>query len=768
MDQPVIRPNKGMAMIMNSQTRTRKTLLARLGLAALLACAPGFAPRAAETATAQPAAAKIQPAAADPSRPAPARPVLADQTRIRRTSYGVPHITANSERALGFGFGFAQAEDHCESIMELIIKARGEAAKVFGGDENIESDFWNHQFRVRARAVETYHKLDADFRELTEGFAAGFNYFVELNRAALPAWVGPVTAHDVAAHGQMGVMRFAFDRGGVIRAFLAKRGKTTAMAGPEEMDADRAAAADAFGSNMWAFAPERSESGKAMLMGNPHQPWSKVATYYEAHLTLPGKLDFYGSTFVGRPVLTAGWNERLGWSHTVNYADLEEIYELTLAPGRADRYVFDGGEVPITKETATIEVKGGEGASTLTREFEYTPLGPVILREEGRVFVLRSAMYDEYRFYEQWYRMGQARTFKEFRAALDMLAVPMFNICYADAEGNIFYIWNGTVPKLPHAAHFAEAVPALGSRDVWTAVHPVADLPQLFNPKGGYVQNSNSPPYLTNLNEPMDPAKFPAYFGENSLGLRTQHSLELVHNDTRFTLEQVRDMKFSMRMLLADRVKPALLQAVRAANPTPEDARALELLEKWDNTDSAESRGSVLFKTWWDRYEGAIKRKGAEPNEFPWSAADPMNTPRGLADAGAAADAFHWAVDATRRDHCALDVPWGDVHRVRRGSVDLSVGGGSGYDGNFRVLDFRRAEDGKEVVVGGDGWVFAVEFGPTAPRAYSVLGYSESEVEGSQNFNDQTVLFAQNKMKKVAFTDAEIEADTKRAYNPGR
>ena len=29
-----------------------------------------------------------------------------------------------------------------------------------------------------------------------------------------------------------------------------------------------------------------------------------------------------------------------------------------------------------------------------------------------------------------------------------MNPVPMFNICYADRAGNIYFIWNGTVPDL--------------------------------------------------------------------------------------------------------------------------------------------------------------------------------------------------------------------------------------------------------------------------------------------------------------------------------
>ena len=204
---------------------------------------------------------------------------LAQQVTIRRTAYGVPHILAENERAAGFGMGFAQAEDHGLNIMRSVLRARGEQAKWFGTKKDIEEDFRNRQFRVYARAVETYHLLDADWREMIEGFAQGFNYWVELNRSELPEWFGPINGHDVAAHGLAGVMRFAFDRSGIVGKFIKKlEGGEEAVVEPE-----------AEGSNMWAFAPRKTKSSKAILMGNPHQPWSPVATYYEAHVTIPGK-----------------------------------------------------------------------------------------------------------------------------------------------------------------------------------------------------------------------------------------------------------------------------------------------------------------------------------------------------------------------------------------------------------------------------------------------------------------------------------------------
>ena len=339
----------------------------------------------------------------------------------------------------------------------------------------------------------------------------------------------------------------------------------------------------------------------------------------------------------------------------------------------------------------------------------------------------------------------------------------MFNIVYADREGNIYYLWNGTVPDMPHAAHRSEAVHASGSSDVWTRIHPTKDLPQLLNPEGGYVQNSNSAPYLTNLNEPMDRASFPDHFPANNLSLRTQHSLELIHNTKQWNLEEVVEMKHSMRMVLADRVKDSLISAVLKSRPDEKVRTAINLIERWDNSVSAESQGSVLFEIWWNRY-----RSGADSAyRRAWTAERPISTPYGLGDFEHAAESFVWAIDETERRYGSWDISWGDVHRIRMGDVDLPASGGGGGLGAFRVASFRRDDaDGKLVVSGGDSWVFVVEFADT-PKAYTIIGYSESEVEGSPHFSDQAELYSNNTMKPAAFTEEEIEEQLIRRYRPG-
>ena len=116
--------------------------------------------------------------------------------------------------------------------------------------------------------------------------------------------------------------------------------------------------------------------------------------------------------------------------------------------------------MPLERDDVTITVKIGGGLHNRDAHVLALAAGPGrSIARPTSVYVLRSACYENHRAYEQWLRMTQTKNFDEFRHVLEMNAMPMFNICYADRVGNIFYLWNGTVPNLPHPAHKAEAVP---------------------------------------------------------------------------------------------------------------------------------------------------------------------------------------------------------------------------------------------------------------------------------------------------------------------
>jgi acyl-homoserine-lactone acylase len=700
---------------------------------------------------------------------------LSGQAEIRRTAYGVPHILAENLRAAGFALGWVQLEDHGERIVRGLIEARGETALYLdASDGALDSDFLAR--RAHDRAVAAFPRLPRDVRHVYDGFATAVNRYMEVHPEEFPvgSWL-PFTGADVAAR-DVGTPGWAVARRFSSRASTGA--SLIATVGADLRGAEASMRGWEPGSNTWALAPSRTTSGRAILMRNPHLSWD--AGYYEAQVTVPGVLDFYGDFRIGGPFgMIGGFNERLGWSSTNNAPRLNDIYALELHPDQPDHYMFDGAAVPLRRELVTLGFRQADGVGSETRERWETDLGPVIHRDDQRVYVLRSGGDGSYRVGEQFLRMMMASSLEEWQDAMRIGARPSSNFTYADADGNIFYIWNATHPVRPHP-HGGDtlAIPAGGAADVWTDVVAFEDLPQLLNPPGGYLRNENDPFHHTNLNAVLDPADYPPEFPEPRLRLRSQLSVELLDTRRQFSLDDVWEAKNSERMLLADRVKDDLLAAVADTRPTGEVAEAARLLAAWGNTAAAHARGAVLFVEWWDRYvDGGDPAPGTPASagfrataeslfRAPWDPDRPATTPYGLADPTRAAAAFARAVPATRERWGSWDVAWGDVHRARLGPMDVPVGGCDGLLGCFRVIWFSDDEDGKRRVRGGDGWVSAVEFGDP-PRAYSVLAYGQSGRDGDPHALDQLRMFVEHGKKTVAFTEHDIQANLIRSYRPG-
>lgn len=463
----------------------------------------------------------------------------------------------------------------------------------------------------------------------------------------------------------------------------------------------------------------------------------------------------------------------------------DEIYSFKVSPTLADHFLIDGASVPIEKKRVTVQFKNGEGLGEETREFLFTPYGPVFHREKGNIYVVRDAANGEYRQGEQFLMMMMARNLAEYKQAMRIQAKTSSNFTYADADGNIHYVWNAMTPNLPHpSGGDTSAIAVSLSSQIWKKIIPFDSLPQLLNPKGGYIHNENDPFHYTNLNEVIDAAKFPPHFSQPILRLRSQHALDMIANKKKFSLEDVVNLKYSQRMLLAERVKPDLIAAIRATSPAGEIAEALKQMEDWDNTVNRESKGGVLFEIWWEHYvelaNGGKRVPGtAESVGFRapasslfaevWTPAHPVTTPKGLANASHAVEAFKRAVETANKRHGSWNLAWGDVNRARINNKDIPISGATGELGTFSVLWFvpHKTDSLKRETRGGDGWVIAVEFGKT-PRAYSVLTYGNSNKEGSPHFADQLELYADKKMKPVVYTEEDIKKGVIREYRPGR
>jgi len=695
---------------------------------------------------------------------ADSRAALPDRVEIVRTEYGVPHILAEDLEAMGFGLAYVQSEDFGASVATGLVQSRGTLAR-YEGRAEIDADFVARV--LHARAVETFHRLDVRTRDVYEGFAQGLNYYIRLHPEEFQPWMTP-NFNGVDAHARDVQTWSRGDAAQFVRR-VQREGRA-----PREPDPDEDLSFALDGSNAWAFDGTRTTSGKAILLRNPHLTWGRNeplltrllgSTYYEAHVRVPGVLEFYGDFRIGGAFgIIGGFNRHLGWATTNNYPTYSQVYALAAHPTLENHAVLDGEPLALTERTTTVDYRTARGGSAAeSRSTWWTEYGPVIHRTAERIYVLKDPRDGEFRRGQQFLMMMMATSLGEWLDVMQMRAHPSSNFTYADARGNIAHYYNARLPLLPHATTGDSAAFAASSGDIWSELVPWQDLPLYLNPPGGYVQQANDTPDFTNLNVPLDRDTVAANLPAPRLRLRSQLSLDLVHNDRVFSLEDLIEQKHSPRMLMAERVMDDLLAAGRqAASPVLE--RALTVLAAWDRTADAEGRGGVLFKRWAEAYFSNEDTTALWDQA--WDPARPAETPFGLGSGANAVRALGRAVASLDRDGIALDARWGDVHRVVRGDVDEPVSGCEPTLGCFRALSYERAPDGRYVANRGDAWVLLVEFGEI-PRAYSVLAYGQTARDDSPHFDDQAALFARGEMKSVAWTDEDIARITIRKYRPG-
>jgi acyl-homoserine-lactone acylase len=658
------------------------------------------------------------------------------QSLIRRDTYGVPHILAKNEPAAAFAQGYATAEDHFEQLARLFLRAQGRQAAVFG-ESFLRQDLLIHQLGIWDKAQEHFDDLPPHMQAILNAYAEGYNLYLSQHQGSAPEWAKPITGVDLLAHCRaVLLLDFSLDL--------------------REWRQTKPAAA----SNMWAIGRERSASGHGMLLANPHLQWTGSQIFHELQLTVPGKINISGATLIGFPVVTIGFNEYLGWSHTVNEHRSDDIYELTLDPADPMQYIYDGMRLPIKSRSLSIQVKTPHGEESVHRTLLFCHFGPIIRITQNKAYAYKSANLDLVNFLTEYNLIAKAKSFAEFREILNMQQLPMFNIGYADRDGNIYYLYNSRIPIRPAGIDWNKPVRGDISDTEWYAIHPIAELPQLLNPAGGYIQNANDAPWYSTMQQAINPALFPDYMkGTDELALRGQISLRMLESTSKLSLEEIKRFKYNETFGPADRLGSDLISL--AIQHSAEDAglaEAAQVLKDWNHSVGPDSRGAVLFNLWWEEY----RRKASPVFKVPWSAKNPLDTPRGMGEPARALSILNQTIAIMKKEYGSLSVRWGDVHRLRRGNVDVAIGGVSG---TFRSIGYRRDADGKWVATGGDSYVLAVEF-TQPPTAFSIVAYSESDDIDSKHFNDQSKLFAADNYKPAWFTEADIQKHLESSYAP--
>ncbi len=436
------------------------------------------------------------------------------EARIRRTEFGVPHITADNLESLAFGSGYAQATDHLCLLADGFIRANSQRSKYFGphkridfatgmpleeDNQNLISDFGHLALGVRASAEARYDTLPDRSRAMLNGFAQGYNlYLGDLASGAIEApnlpcagqpWVQPVEGVDLLTY-LFSIAHLPGSANFFDLIFYANPGEgdeylpvpvapMTAQARVEYADLTaraRRQAADLttpvlnemdLGSNGWGLGAEVTENGKGIVLGNPHFPHTGQLRFWQSHLTIPEQMDVMGGSLVGMPgAINIGFNANLAWTHTFSTAEHFVMYQLALAEGDRLTYLVDGQPQTIDATPHQIEVNIGGGQTLVLEKTLYTTAkGPMVEAppqlapftwNDRIAFFVQDANTANVDVLEHWLSMNLASDLDSFQQAFkDYDGVIFNNTMYADAQGNAFYIDDSTVPHLSETAKVA-------------------------------------------------------------------------------------------------------------------------------------------------------------------------------------------------------------------------------------------------------------------------------------------------------------------------
>jgi acyl-homoserine-lactone acylase len=700
----------------------------------------------------------------------------AGKAEVLWDKYGVPHIFAEDREAMFYAEGWAQMHNQANLLLKLYGESRGRGAEYWGPD-GLELDRWLQLNGVPERAKEWYDAQSSQFRKYLDAFANGINAYGKAHPESIDARyriVLPVTGVDVVGHSLRVVHYMYMASMGRVRneanAYLRNRPAADSpdarndgvdpLGAIDEAEEARALA----GSNTWTIGPPKSASGNAMLLINPHLSWGETFyRYMEVHLVAPD-YDLYGAPQVGFPTPVVGFNRHAGWGRTVNTIDTVDFFKLTVKDGQ---YIFDGTPRAFERQTRTLKIKQPDGTfKTESLEIRRTVHGPVVFDDRGLTLAMRVAGLDRPKMLEQWFRMGEATTLEQFKEALRMQAVPMWNANFADDQGHIMLVDNGLIARRNghDYAYWNGVVPGDTSETLWNSYLTFDDLPKSIDPAIGWNQNENEPPWLFTFPQ-LDRTKYPAYVaptGEAQPQMRVLRALRMLNEDGKISYEQLVAKKHSTRMELADKVLPDLIAAAKAPGAPAMAATAAAALEAWDRNTDVDSRGGVLFQLFVNQY---LNQGMAAKMRVKYDPARPLESAYGLADPTAAVAALAAAAEECQRLYGSLDVKWGDVYRFASGKADLPGNGGAGGSGLFRTVAFSRRVGNKYYAANGETIVCAIEFAKTQ-RANCVLGYGNATQPGSPHLEDQLPLMVQKALHPVWRDKRDVEANLEKRERP--
>ncbi len=694
----------------------------------------------------------------------------AERVEIIRDQWGIPHIYGKSDADAVFGLMYAQSEDDFKRIELNYIEKLGRLSEI-NGAKDIYNDLQIRLLIDSSEAIADYQKAEPWFKKLLDAYAAGLNYYLYKNPQVKPAllkrfqpWY-PLLWTD----GSIGAINTA---GLTIREL-----QNFYTGSLEESEAYKHIIKDQqSGSNGFAFAPQLTASGNAILYLNPHTTF-----YFRPEIQMQSEegLNVYGAVTWGQFFVYQGFNEFCGWMHTSNNVDIADIYEEKIIQNKQGIfYEYDNKLMPIGQKA--IQIKYLENGQMRSKSFQtyFTKNGPIMALRNKKWISLKHANRNPKSLVQSWQRT-KAKSFSEFQKAMDLVANGSNNTVYADAAGNIAY-WHGNfIPKRNPNLNWSKPQDGSLSANAWQGLHPVSESVHVYNPSNGWLQNCNSTPFTVAGAQSPKKENYPAYMapdGENFRGLNAVRLLSQVKGN--LNLDSVIALGYNTYLPAFEQLIPALKkahQSLAASEPLKAQLQAaVDSLSQWNYYSAANSVATTLAYDWAQNLMPSLQKVYIDQGEKD----QVQNTIEFAQNASALAllEPLQKTLNQLNSKFGKWQMPWGEINRFQRltGNMQESyndqlpsypVAFGSGMWGQLPSYRSASYNTLKRYGTSGNSFVCAVEFGPRL-KAKSILAGGNSGDPKSPHFNDQAEMYSKGQFKDVLFYKEDVQANAKRIYKP--
>ena len=659
---------------------------------------------------------------------------------IVRDKFGIPHIYAKTDAEVAYGLAWVNSEDDFKTIQEAYLAGNAMLSNHIGL-KGAPADFISQFIGSNRLIEEKIDEISKDYMKVVEGYAQGLNAYARANPdKVLYRKLFPITPKKMLMYSQL-------------QLFISNEGAYWAGRILNNDTQDDYLDQNLTGSNVIAMNSAKTISGETFLAINTHQPLEGPTSWYEVHLNSEEGTNIIGTMYPGTPNVLIGVNEHLGWSHTVNYPDKTDVFKLKMKNKR--KYIVDGEEYELEKHKAKISIKLLGIPIKINRRYYKSIYGPTLKNKSG-YYSIRTPTLFNVRALEQWWKMGKAKNFSEFYDAFKMKQIPGFNVGYADKYDTIFYMSNGILPKRAEGYNWKGIVPGDTKETLWTEYHEIEDLPQVIQPKSGFIYNANHSPFKsTSADENPSEKDYSERMGyETYDNNRSTRLIELIESYDKVSYEDFKDIKYDNSFpskFSYNFMDINLIDEIELDN-NHELFEIVNEIQNWNRKTDINSIGAGLYGVLYYHliynYADQIRKLSSEDK--------PVSKEIILS---AVSDIKPYLIEHFGK----VKINLGEFQKLVRGDKELPIWG---LPDVITAMSSRPYKDGKHKVFAGESYIGLVRFTKDGPLFESVISFGNSDDPTSDHYTDQMEMYSKFQTKKMTFDKEEIYSQAKSIYNP--